>query len=159
MARFEIVSFLALAMVVLFYRVDAAPIGQSIQVQNNQLGNFTCNVERLQTIVGLGKSAKSIQKAIKAAGSDTATTSQLQTAAGGITSAQAGVNTILQALFTGQTAPANARQQVGDGLNVATTALNSANSTNIDVTSAIATAQSAVAGTLAAGEKVLSECN
>lgn len=58
--------------------------------------------------------------------SNTAITSQLKAAASGIVSAQAGVDTILQALFTGQTAPANARQQVGDGISAAATALNSA---------------------------------
>ena len=57
---------------------------------------------------------------------DTTIVSQLKTAATGIESAQAGVNTILQALFSGQAAPANSRQQVGDGINAAAAALNSA---------------------------------
>jgi hypothetical protein len=38
-------------------------------VQSGQLGNATCNIERLQTVVGLEKSATSIQKAINATGS------------------------------------------------------------------------------------------
>lgn len=42
-------------------------LGQS--VQTGQLGNATCNIERLKTIVGLEKSATSIQKATNATGS------------------------------------------------------------------------------------------
>jgi len=155
MARFEFAYFLALALAVFTCFVQAAPLGQ---IQERQVGGIACNVARLQTVAGLSKSAKSIQSAITAAGSDAASAAQLQTAATGITSAQAGVKTIAGALLTGQAAPADARTQVGDGLTAATTALNSINSTDATLTSAVTAAQSAVAGTVTAGEKVVSDC-
>lgn len=59
---------------------------------------------------------------------DSATVSQLQTAANGISSADSGVKTIAGALLTLQQAPAAARQQVEDGLTAATSALSSVSS-------------------------------
>lgn len=52
----------------------------------------------------------------------------MSTAQEGLDNANAGVQTIAQALKQGQTAPANARTQVEDGLAKAQTALSSANS-------------------------------
>ncbi|PPQ94086.1 hypothetical protein CVT25_009235 [Psilocybe cyanescens] len=158
MARFEFAYFLAITLAMLF-RVYNADAGKS--VQSGQSSNATCNIDRLQTVVGLDNSASLIQKAIKDSSSnDTAAVSQLKAAANGIQSAQAGVDTILQALVTGQAPPANARQQVGDGIDAAGAALISAfgNSTTSALSADIADAQSAVAGTLAAGIRVVSDC-
>lgn len=91
------------------------------------------------------------------------------------------MDTILQALVTGQAPLADARQQVGDGLNSAAAALSAAfGNVYVDLfviidvrmlqcssfartsnaeAAAIATAQSAVIGTLAAGIRVIEDCN
>ncbi|KDR70084.1 hypothetical protein GALMADRAFT_905540 [Galerina marginata CBS 339.88] len=152
MARFA--YFFALAFALLFSCVMAAPLGES----KRQIGDIQCNVARLKTVAGLAKSAKSIKSAIAAAGSDSATVAQLQTAAKGISSAQAGVATIATALFTGQQAPAAARQKVQDGLDAATSALGSTASADSKVTNAVSTAQSSVSGTAAAGAQVVADC-
>jgi len=152
MARFA--YFFALAFALLFSCVMAAPLGQS----KRQIGDLQCNIARLKTVAGLAKSAASIKSAIAAAGSDSATVSQLQTASSGISSAKAGVATIAQALFLGQTAPAAARQKVQDGLDAATSALGLTASTDSAVTNAVSTAQSNVAGTAAAGAQVVADC-
>jgi len=52
----------------------------------------------------------------------------VSTAQSGVDSASDGIKTILGALFSGQTAPANARDQVGTGLNDALTAMTGLNS-------------------------------
>uniref|UniRef100_A0A8H7XSM8 Uncharacterized protein n=1 Tax=Psilocybe cubensis TaxID=181762 RepID=A0A8H7XSM8_PSICU len=159
MARFEFAYFLAITLALLFraYNTDAGT-----GVQSSQSSNATCNIDRLETVVGLQKSADLIQKAINATNSnDTAVISQLQTAASGIQSADAGVATILQALVSGQAPPADARQQVGDGLNSAAAALVVAfgNATSNAEAAAIASAESAVIGALAAGIRVVEDCN
>ena len=59
---------------------------------------------------------------------DPAVTNATTTALGGLDSAQQGIDTILQALFQGQTAPADSRNQVGLGLQTAQDSLNSINS-------------------------------
>jgi len=105
---------------------------------------------------------------------------QLQTAADGISNAQAGVGKIAKALLTGQQAPDADRDQVKDGLVTASTALGSTNAyvslpssgvsmagadivflsrTDPAVDSAVATASSAVQDTENAGLQVVSNCN
>ena len=59
---------------------------------------------------------------------DSSVTDATTTALGGLTSAQQGIATIAKALLTGQTAPADARDQVGQGLQTAQSSLASINS-------------------------------
>lgn len=60
--------------------------------------------------------------------SDPAVTSAASTALTGLNSAKSGIETIAEALITGQTAPAAARDQVASGLESASTALGGINS-------------------------------
>ncbi|PPQ89886.1 hypothetical protein CVT25_004808 [Psilocybe cyanescens] len=150
MARFF--CFFTLAFALLMSYVVAG------EQSKRQIGDLQCNIARLKTVAGLAKSASSIKSAIAAAKSDPATVAQLQTAAQGVSSAQAGVATIAKALLTGQQAPASARQQVQDGLTAASTALGSTAAADPAVDNAVANASSAVEGTTAAGEQVVSDC-
>ncbi|KAF4618831.1 hypothetical protein D9613_010043 [Agrocybe pediades] len=152
MPRF--VYFFTLAVALFFSSVMAAPL----ESNRRQIGNLACNIARLKTVAGLSKSASAIQAATSAATGDAATTSQLQTASQGISSAQDGVAKIAAALLTGQQAPAADRQQVQDGLTAASTALGSITAADPDVDSAVANASSAVEGTTEAGAQVVSDC-
>jgi len=144
MAR--IISFaLALVLVFLAALVDAAPL------QTRQIGNLQCNLARLRIVKALGSAGKNLKQIDTA---DPAAADAASTASAGVASANAGVKTIAGALITGQKAPAAARDQVGQGLENAQTALQGLNSTDPAVTSSMKSISSAIS----AGEDVVANC-
>ncbi|KAG6845587.1 hypothetical protein H0H87_007266 [Tephrocybe sp. NHM501043] len=104
------------------------------------LGNFIqCNVARVKTVKALAASTAAVKK-ISPDASDNATTSA--------------------ALITGQAPPADARDQVGQGLNAAQTALSGITlcQDGPAVTSQVSNAQKKVEQTIAAGQQVVGTC-
>ncbi|KAF8956147.1 hypothetical protein BDZ97DRAFT_202500 [Flammula alnicola] len=134
------------------YQVDAAPI------ESRQIGGLACNIARLKTVSGLAATTQAVNKIASGAGSDATVSSAATAAQSGLESASAGIKTIAGALLTGQNAPADARNQVAQGLTSAQTALDGINSTDPAVTSLVNAAKQKLQGTINAGSDVVSQC-
>ncbi|KAH8099915.1 hypothetical protein DFH11DRAFT_1737484 [Phellopilus nigrolimitatus] len=135
--------------------VSSAPL----DLTRRQVGDIQCNVNRLQTVSGLSQTISAVNDLASSGSADPSVTNATTTALSGLNSAQSGISTIAKALLTGQTAPADARDQVGQGLSTAQTALSGVNSTDTTVTAALTKAQSALARRRPAGQGVVSNCN
>ncbi|KAJ3991675.1 hypothetical protein F5050DRAFT_1812286 [Lentinula boryana] len=144
MARI-ISAALSILLAVFILLVDAAPL------KSRQIGDVQCNVARLQIVSDLAQTGNLLSKVT---GTDAATTSAVATAQSGLTSAGDGIKTIAAALLQGQTAPADARNQTGEGLETALTALSGLNSTDPAVASTISKLNEAIS----AGQSVVSDC-
>lgn len=141
---------------VLLAALYLASSASAIPVESRQLGGIGCNVARLKTVAGLRQATTAVNKI--AGSSDPAAASAAATAQGGLQDASAGIKTIAGALLTGQAAPAAARDQVGQGLTTADTALGNITSTDSTVTSMVADARTKVQNTISAGQDVVSQC-
>ncbi|GLB43718.1 hypothetical protein LshimejAT787_1402300 [Lyophyllum shimeji] len=153
MARFTTL-FVALALASCQLGVHAAPLSGRAGV-----GSFIqCNLARLKTVGGLAGTTSAVQKLAGAAGADAATSSAVTAAQAGLKDAQTGIQTIAQALISGQAPPADARDQVGKGLNAAQTALAGITSTDPTVAAQVQTAQDKLKQTISAGQQVVDTC-
>ncbi|PAV20190.1 hypothetical protein PNOK_0512400 [Pyrrhoderma noxium] len=128
------------------------------ELSRRQIGDLQCNLDRLFIISSVSQTVSNVKKLASAGASDPAVTNATTTALGGLDSAQQGIDTILQALFQGQTAPADSRNQVGLGLQTAQDSLNSINSTDTAVTSALSDAQSTLHNAELAADAVVANC-
>jgi hypothetical protein len=115
----------------------AAPVA----FEARQVGSFACNVARLETVTGLQATSLAVNHILTAGymhlnvivvvlkaniGHSNATVAAaVSDANAGLQTSTAGVQTILNALATGQDAPADARTQVGDGFTQTLNALQS----------------------------------
>ncbi|KAJ6503683.1 hypothetical protein C8R45DRAFT_894818 [Mycena sanguinolenta] len=122
-------------------------------LQQRQIGNLQCNINRLKIVTSLGSTNTAVGKIDT---TDPATASAVTAAQAGLTSASAGIKTIAQSLITGQAAPASARDQVGAGLLAAQTAL--AGITDPTATAAVTAAQNQLTTTIADGAAVVADC-
>ncbi|KAF9260417.1 hypothetical protein L218DRAFT_946832 [Marasmius fiardii PR-910] len=127
-------------------------------LSKRQIGSVQCNVARLKTVSNLKTTSQNVDAIATALGSDQATATAVQSAQSGISSAQDGINQIAQAILAGQDAPAAARDQVGQGLTDAKTALSSISSADPAVTPVLVDAQTSLDKTIAAGQDVVNLC-
>jgi len=141
---------------VLLAALYVASSASAIPVEPRQIGGVACNVARLKTVAGLRQATTAVNKL--ASSSDPAAASAAATAQGGLQDASAGIKTIAGALLTGQTAPADARDQVSQGLTTADTALGNITSTDSTITSMVADARTKVQNTISSGQDVVSQC-
>ncbi|KAK7678074.1 hypothetical protein QCA50_013479 [Cerrena zonata] len=148
LSRIIFVLFVALSAVF----VQAAPLA------TRQIGNLQCNLDRIKIVSDLAQAKKTTQTLTTQLGSDPAGSQGISAVSDGLSNAQAGIATIAKSLFTGQAAPADARQQVADGLTAAGTALASINSTDPTVTSNLDKLQTQLTSAGTAGEGVVSNC-
>ncbi|PBL01710.1 hypothetical protein ARMGADRAFT_953778 [Armillaria gallica] len=146
MARFFI-TLLSAALMAYFFQVEAAPL------HSRQIGDISCNVARLKTVSSLA-ATKSAVKKIDTSNS-TATATAVTDAQTGLDSASSGIKTIAASLLTGQTAPADARDQVKNGLLAAQTALNGITTGDTATTDAL----TKLNDTISAGSDVVANCN
>ncbi|KAJ8074857.1 hypothetical protein PM082_019184 [Marasmius tenuissimus] len=123
-----------------------------------QIGSAECNAARLQTVSGLTATTKAVDQLASASANDEITSSAVAQAKEGLSDAQGGIQTIAQAIVSGQDAPADARTQVGDGLESAQSALQAIQSTDPAVTSGVQDAMAQLAKTAQAGKQVVSSC-
>ncbi|KAF5374297.1 hypothetical protein D9758_004589 [Tetrapyrgos nigripes] len=144
MARF-IFTFLSFALALLAFKAEAAPL------QARQIGDLQCNIARLQTVSALGQAQNLLGKIDT---TDPNVASAVSTASDGLNSAQAGIKTIGGAIVSGQTAPADARDQVGTGLTDALTALDGLDSTDPAVSDTVSKVNDAIS----AGQSVVADC-
>ncbi|KAJ7735123.1 hypothetical protein DFH07DRAFT_928211 [Mycena maculata] len=131
-----------------------ASVAVAAPVEKRQIGDLTCNIDRLKIVSTLAGTTSAVGKI---QGTDPTTATQVAAAQAGLSSASDGIKTIAAALFTGQTAPASARTQVQTGLLAAQSALG--NITDPTATAAAATAQSSLAAAIQDGQGVVANCN
>lgn len=87
-------------------------------LESRQTGNLQCNIARLKTVGSLSKAGSAIKQI-----QDPATQSAAQT---GLDMANGGIQTIASALLSGQTAPADGRNNVAAGLQAMNATLSAA---------------------------------
>ncbi|TBU45327.1 hypothetical protein BD309DRAFT_956481 [Dichomitus squalens] len=136
--------------------VHAAPVKE---LSARQIGDLQCNADRLTIVGALATMQGTLSELASSASSDPATAAGVQSVQSDVTDAQQAIGTIAKALFTGQTAPASARDQVKSALLSANSTLSGLTSTDATVSSLLqkATSELKVAG--AAGEGVVANCN
>ncbi|KAJ7817696.1 hypothetical protein B0H14DRAFT_2521000 [Mycena olivaceomarginata] len=144
MARFSVLFALFAA---------SAPLGQRAATADS-LGSIQCNVNRLQIVSSLAATTNAVGK-IDTTDPDTATA--VSAAQAGLSSASDGIKAIASSLVSGGAPPADARTQVGTGLNAAQTALTG--TTDPTVADAVSDAQTKLATTIKDGEAVVANCN
>ncbi|KAI0033023.1 hypothetical protein K488DRAFT_85320 [Vararia minispora EC-137] len=148
----------------------AAPVTLGVR----QIGNLQCNVARLGVVKSLSDAKSALNTLSSAVGfvfclqphlvlalinlflasSSTTDAAAVQTAQTAVKSAQSAVAGIGISLLTGQTAPANLRDQTAQGITDATTALQNVTSTDPSLQAAL----SALGTAATNGENVVSEC-
>ncbi|KAJ7476944.1 hypothetical protein B0H11DRAFT_1809844 [Mycena galericulata] len=125
----------------------------SAPIENRQIGDLACNINRLKIVATLASTGSAVGKIN---GTDPATATSVTAAQAGLTSSGDGIKSIALALVTGQSAPAAARIQVKQGLLDAQAALN--NITDPTATASVATAQTKLAAAIVDGNNVVADC-
>ncbi|KAJ7247392.1 hypothetical protein B0H12DRAFT_1125061 [Mycena haematopus] len=123
-------------------------------VEQRQIGDLSCNVDRLKIVTGLVSTGSAVGQ-IDTSDPDTATA--VAAAQAGLKAAGDSIKDIAVALVAGAAAPADARTGVSQGLNDTRSALESI--TNSAVTASVAAAQSKVQAAIDDGNSVISDCN
>ncbi|KAI0048666.1 hypothetical protein FA95DRAFT_1490529 [Auriscalpium vulgare] len=127
----------------------------SVPLRSRQIGNLQCNLDRAGIVLSLAGAKGTVSDL---ATSNTTDASNIQTVANGIAGAQGAIGVIGKALITGQTAPADARTQVGGNLTQAITTLANIKSDDADTSSKLATAAKQLNDSATAGAGVVSNC-
>ncbi|KAI0265308.1 hypothetical protein BC834DRAFT_843584 [Gloeopeniophorella convolvens] len=146
MFRFGIASFFVVFAQLLL-------LGHAAPLESRQIGGIACNANRLGIVLTL-KSASGTAKGLATSLANTSDATNVQAIQTGIKGAQGAIDVIGKALLSGQTAPADARNQVQGNLTSAIDALSRFNSTSTDVTKLGSQLTSAVN----AGLGVVSDC-
>ncbi|KAL5497882.1 hypothetical protein ACEPAH_2813 [Sanghuangporus vaninii] len=157
-SRLSFVSLLAVPVVLGFFAQSAFAAPTNGELVSRQVGDLQCNLDRLAIVTALSQTKNDVDDLASAGASDPSVTSATTQADSGLTDAKNGIVTIAEALIQGQTAPASARDQVGQGLTTIQTALDSINSTDPNVTSALSKAKSDLSKAVSAGQGVVSNC-
>ncbi|ORY54704.1 uncharacterized protein BCR38DRAFT_479346 [Pseudomassariella vexata] len=131
---------------VAYLLVAAAATGSARSIDTRQIGGISCNIARFQILQALGDT-KDATGQIQDAAVQNATTT-------GLDQADAAIKTIASALLSGETAPADARDEVAAGLTAAFTALEAGDATDTAVTDA----QTALDKAVKAGQDVVDKC-
>ncbi|KAI0061075.1 hypothetical protein BV25DRAFT_787629 [Artomyces pyxidatus] len=150
MFRFHVIAFVTVLM-------HLALLARTAPLQTRQIGNIQCNLDRLNIVLSLA-AAKSTAGKLSTALSNSPDASNVQSVTDGISGAQGAIGVIGKALLTGQSAPADARQEVSGNLTIATTALGKISSSDSKVSSTLATAQKQLSDAVDAGNGVIANC-
>ncbi|KAF7354638.1 hypothetical protein MSAN_01377300 [Mycena sanguinolenta] len=127
--------------------VVAAPM------KTRQTGDLDCNLARLKIIFDVAGTQQLVSQ-INA--TDLSTASAVAVAQTGLQSVNGAIQVILAAIFSGQTAPANFRDQVEAGLNLANSALSNITDPSLNATVTAARTRLLTAG--ADGDMVVAAC-
>ncbi|KAJ6554036.1 hypothetical protein DFH09DRAFT_1085429 [Mycena vulgaris] len=125
----------------------------STPLHRRQTGDLQCNLARLKIISDVA-SAQTLIGQLNT--TELSTAAAVAVAQAGLKSVDEGIQTILTAIFTGQTAPASSRDQVGTGLATAQQALAVIADPNANAT--VTQAQAKIASAIKDGDDVVSEC-
>ncbi|OBZ77016.1 hypothetical protein A0H81_03138 [Grifola frondosa] len=153
MARSFYLAVFPFVLLIAAMLVGAAPL------VNRQIGDLQCNIDRLGIVADLTKLSTTVKSLTTSLASDATNAPIAQAAQDGVTGAQGAIKTIAAALFTGQTAPADARDQVAGNLTAIGAALGNITSTDSTVTASVQKAQTQLSSAVTAGEGVVSNCS
>ncbi|KAJ7667107.1 hypothetical protein B0H17DRAFT_913301, partial [Mycena rosella] len=120
-------------------------------MHRRQTGDLQCNLARLKIISDVAATGALIGQLNT---TELSTATAVAVAQAGLKSIDDGIQTILTAVFSGQTAPASSRDQVSDGLAAAQMGLSMITDANATVTQA----QAKLASAIMDGDNVVSEC-
>ncbi|KAJ7617837.1 hypothetical protein FB45DRAFT_840672 [Roridomyces roridus] len=123
-------------------------------VETRGIGSLACNIDRAKIVAALVQSNISVGK-IDTSDPDTATA--VTAAKAGLSQVTSAIESIAEALFTGQAPPDSARVGVSLGLNATRSALDGI--TNPAVSSSVAAAQTNVQSAIDDGNAVLADCS
>ncbi|KAJ6454305.1 hypothetical protein C8R47DRAFT_1030016 [Mycena vitilis] len=119
-----------------------------------QTGDLDCNLARLKIIFDVAQTQKLVAQINS---TDLATASSVAVAQTGLTSMNDAIQEILAALVNNQTAPANFRDQVSQGINATRSALQEI--TDPSLNASVAAAQASLLAAGKDGDQVLAGCN
>ncbi|KAI0772750.1 hypothetical protein BD413DRAFT_622074 [Trametes elegans] len=147
---------LAFAFVSLFAgsQIYAAPTHEIVA---RQLGNLQCNLDRLSIVASLAATQGTVKK-LTGSLADNSTAAGIQAVTDALSGAESAIATIGKALFTGATAPADARDVVKTSLDAAHQALSGLNSTDTAIADTVKKALTQLENAQSAGEGVVSNC-
>ncbi|PAV20192.1 hypothetical protein PNOK_0512600 [Pyrrhoderma noxium] len=156
---FARISLLAVSLILGFCAlgVFSGPLANA-ELSRRQIGDYQCNVDRLFVTMDVPQIISNVEKLASAGASDPAVTNATTTALEGLDSAQQAIDTIIHALFEGQTVPADARKQVEQGLITAQDSLDSIHSTDTAVISALSDAQTTLQNAELALQGIVVNC-
>ncbi|KAI0643803.1 hypothetical protein C8Q79DRAFT_915070 [Trametes meyenii] len=135
-------------------QISAAP---AYSIAARQVGDLQCNLDRLSIVADLAAMQGTLKSlATKAADPDAA--SGVQAAQTAVSGAGGAIGVIAKALFSGQTAPADARDQVQGNLTAAHDALTGISSSDADTTAGVNKALTQLGLAAQSGEGVVKNC-
>ncbi|KAJ7661484.1 hypothetical protein DFH06DRAFT_1325770 [Mycena polygramma] len=123
-------------------------------LHRRQTGDLSCNLARLKIIFDVAQTQKLVAQINL---TDLATASSVAVAQTGLTSMNDAIQEILAALVNNQTAPANFRDQVSQGINATRSALQQI--TDPSLNASVAAAQASLLAAGKDGDQVLAGCN
>ncbi|KAM5545986.1 hypothetical protein V8D89_000112 [Ganoderma adspersum] len=135
--------------------VFAAPVAE---IAARQIGDIQCNVDRLSIVGDLAGLQKTLKTLSTQTTDDATASAGIQSVTSSISGAQSAIGTIAKALLTGQTAPADARDQVKSNLLAAQSTLAGITSTDSAVTANLQKATTQLSKAETAGEGVVANC-
>ncbi|PIL28947.1 hypothetical protein GSI_08994 [Ganoderma sinense ZZ0214-1] len=135
--------------------VFAAPVAE---IAARQIGDIQCNVDRLSIVGDLAGLQKTLKTLSTQTANDATASAGVQSVTSSISGAQSAIGTIAKALLTGQTAPADARDQVKSNLLAAQSTLAGITSTDSAVTANLQKATTQLQNAETAGEGVVANC-
>ncbi|KAL7284632.1 hypothetical protein ACG7TL_001928 [Trametes sanguinea] len=164
----KMVRILALAFVFSSFLAGAQVFGAPArEIVARQIGDLQCNVDRLSIVAGLATTQGTLKKLSQdlaqsnvrsSPASDPTSAASVQSAADSISGAQGAIGVIAKALLTGQTAPAEARNQVLGNLTAAHDTLAAINSTDSTASATLQKALSELNDSAEAGNGVVNNC-
>ncbi|KAJ7031193.1 hypothetical protein C8F04DRAFT_1231589 [Mycena alexandri] len=122
-------------------------------MHRRQTGDLDCNLARLKVVSDIAATQTLVSQINT---TDLATASAVGVAQAGLNSVNSAIQDILTAVFANQTAPADSRVQLEQGLDTANSALVLIKDPNANASVSAARAKLLAAGV--AGDQVLSEC-
>ncbi|OSD00437.1 hypothetical protein PYCCODRAFT_1371056 [Trametes coccinea BRFM310] len=153
------VRILALAFVFSSFLAGAQVFGAPArEIVARQIGDLQCNVDRLSIVAGLATTQGTLKKLSQDLAHDPTSAASVQSAADSISGAQGAIGVIAKALLTGQTAPAEARNQVLGNLTAAHDTLAAINSTDSTASATLQKALSELNDSAEAGNGVVNNC-
>ncbi|TFY59935.1 hypothetical protein EVG20_g7610 [Dentipellis fragilis] len=131
-----------------------ALLGQAERPHKCRSGSARLATSSAGIVLQLGKAKSTVDDLA----STLQSVSDIQTVQDGIAGAQGAVGVIAKALLSGQTAPADARDQVAGNLTSATTTLSTITSTDADATDTLAKARQQLNSAVSFGQGVVANC-
>ncbi|KAJ7164346.1 hypothetical protein C8R46DRAFT_998097 [Mycena filopes] len=142
-------------MLSVFLALLIASASVAAPVEQRQLGDIACNVDRFKIVTGLISTGAAVGKIDT---TDPATASSVAAAQAGLTTAGDAIKDIALALVTGKAAPASSRTGVSQGLNDTRSALEGITEYVPTVNATVATALSTLQAAIDDGNAVIADC-